>query len=281
MTKKRTLTASEPTLTVSDDASLQIAVPPETAPAPQGPGWDFAPRGANTFRIPRRFRPTTELLSIPGGIPKVLVSKLAIHKIFFIVGSIELEVGWLGTARQTEKTITIDDVFLFKQDVSYGHTELEAGNMADIMLEVVKRPGGEDLFNNTKFWGHSHGIGGTYPSAQDDSQMNAFKQFGAEFFLRGIFNRRGEVSFSVYDWKRGIAFHNVPWNLTGRTVSEAQYRKIREEIRTEMREKVTYTRPIYVPPSNPVNVAVPQPVVPAPGLIHYLSPSYWLNKGGS
>ncbi len=276
MRKRYRRTGSAPTLTVSTE------VPPEqAAPVPQGPGWTFATSGASTFRIARKFHTSAELLSIPGNIPKVLVSRLAIHKIFFIVGAIELEVGWLGTARQNGSTITIDDVFLFKQDVSFGHTALDEGNMADIMVEVVQKPGGEEIFNNTKFWGHSHGSGSTFPSMQDDTQMEKFRKQGAEFFLRGIFNRRGEISFSVFDWKRGVAFHNVPWNLTGRMVSETQYREIREEMRAEMLAKVTYSlRP--PPPPAPTNVVVPQSTYAPPhSIIHYLSPHYWLKKGGS
>ena len=120
--------------------------------------------------------------------------------------------------------------------------------MANIMQEVLERPDGDDVFNSIRFWGHSHGSGGTDPSQQDDQTMNTFEKFGADFFLRGIFNRVGGVSLSLFDWKNNVAFHKTPWKLVGKPVSIKTYNQLIIDLPNEMQQKVIYRQPIYKPP---------------------------------
>ncbi|HEU5114209.1 MAG TPA: hypothetical protein VFT82_00405 [Candidatus Paceibacterota bacterium] len=208
-------------------------------------GWNYAGQQAKPFQIHAHFPTEVEVLRLPADMPKVLLSQLALHKIFVIVGAIELEVGWLGIARREGKDFVIDDVFLFEQDVSFGHTELTTDSMSNIMQEVLKRPDGEHVFNNTRFWGHSHGSGGTDPSQQDNRTMSIFKNFGADFFIRGIFNRTGDINFSIYDFKRGMAFHRAPWKLEGKAPTKPAYEKMFYQLRQEMAEKVIHYTPAH------------------------------------
>lgn len=219
---------------------------------PEFPGWNYAATRADKFKLPAVFPTEAEVLYLPQDVPTIVVNQLALLKILILVDAIDLEVGWLGTAKRVGSDFLVGDVFIFEQDVSHGHTELSTDSMSEIMSEVLTRPDGEEIFNNTRFWGHSHGDGGVYPSSQDDSQMKLFEGFGADFFLRGIFNRRGEINFSLYDYQRGLAFHHTPWKVGGEKVSHKTYEMIRTELREGMRKKVVYLPP---PPPPPVYIA--------------------------
>ncbi|MDB5194369.1 MAG: hypothetical protein JWN50_383 [Parcubacteria group bacterium] len=219
------------------------------------PGWEFARMAAQSFLLPKTFPTQAELLYLPSVIPTIRVHQMALLKIFIIVSAIDLEVGWLGTAKRVGSDILVDEVFLFDQDVSYGHTELSTDSMSKVMLETLKRPDGESIFNNTRFWGHSHGYGGTSPSGQDDQTMRTFEGFGAQFFLRGIFNRTGDLSFSLYDWQNNLVYHRLPWKLVGKQPSMSTYLKLQDQLRSEMKERVVYHRPVIL---NPIQQGKPR-----------------------
>ncbi|MBI2030637.1 hypothetical protein HYT05_03375 [Candidatus Kaiserbacteria bacterium] len=221
--------------------------------------WSIAPKQAATFIIPQTSNTRAELLRTPRTPPTIQLTQKAILKIFLIVGAIEMEVGWLGTARREGDLITIDDVFLFDQDVSYGHTVLTIDSMSSIMSDVLTRPDGAEIFNTTRFWGHSHGSGGVYPSQKDDKTMMDLGGFCEDFFVRGIFNRIGGVSFSVYDWAQGIAFHDVWWTVFQDTVSEKEYFRLKQAIEEELLRRVTYTerRYKYTTPQQPSHNVFP------------------------
>ncbi len=241
----------------------------ETIPNNGRPGWTPAKTPARRFILPKTFPTEAEFLSLPAHVPTISVNRLALYKMHIIVGLIDMEVGWLGTARRNETGVIVDDVFLFEQDVSHGHSELTSDSMSQIMQEVLRRPDGEEVFNNTRFWGHSHGSGGTYPSGQDNDTMKTFQGFGADFFLRAILNRHGRISFSLYDWQKGIAFHEAPWQPVGEKISIEKHDRLCGDLLTEMVEKVAYYPPIYARPTGQGMLAqmfpglyLPQPMYP-------------------
>ncbi|QQS22661.1 hypothetical protein IPM19_03450 [bacterium] len=210
--------------------------------------WDLARRPAQDFKKPRYFATSAELLRVPATIPVIHVSLFAAMKMYLMLSYIEQEIGWLGTAyRHNEKDFRIADVFIFHQDISAGHSELSKTSMADFICEMMGTPDGEEIFNNTKFWGHSHGSGGTFPSGQDDTQAESFAQGGEDFFIRGIFNRQGDMNFSVYDWEKGIAFHRIPWLIQAAPADMPAdtYDRLKEFILQEMKTKVVHRRKVY------------------------------------
>lgn len=215
----------------------------------------FAAFDGRKFRIPSFFNTLAKLITTPSHIPRILVEHRALYKIYHYVGATDMEVGWLGVAKITARgNIHLSDVFLVSQEVGYGHSALSTEGMSDLTMELLAQEGGEDIVNNIRHWGHSHGNGGVHPSGQDDQQMQSFRDMGADFYVRGIFNRGGDVGFSVYNWKRNIEYHNVPWQLTGELLTEKEVAMLRENIRAEMLEKVyTHTpqirRTLHVQPT--------------------------------
>lgn len=239
-----------------------------TIPDNGRPGWTPAQTPAKRFLLPKIFPTEAEFLSLPAHVPLISVNRLALYKMHIIVGLINMEVGWLGTARRNETGIIVDDVFLFEQDVSHGHSELTSDSMSQIMQEVLKRPDGEEIFNNTRFWGHSHGNGDTYPSGQDNDTMKTFEGFGADFFLRAILNRQGKISFSLYDWQKGIAFHEAPWQPVGAGISVEEDKRLCGDLLTEMVEKVVYQPPFSASPAGQGMLAAMFPYLCFPPVGH-------------
>ena len=191
-------------------------------PTYRRPGWTHPTNMGKYFDPPEGFHPTAHILRLPPVIPTVFVRPLALFKMFVYVGSIDLEVGWLGICRKKKTNYVIEDVFLFDQEVSYGHTEIST-----------------ETLNNTRFWGHSHGAGGTSPSSRDNEQMQLFDALRSPFFVRGIFNRGGDVTFGVYDYENNMAYHNVPWISTGEKLPDMEVlNRIYLELRAEMRARV-------------------------------------------
>ncbi len=202
--------------------------------------WTHPEETGVTFNEPEQFSTVVERLRVPRKISALVeVTPLAMFKMHAFVSGIGYEVGWLGTAVREKRQTIVNDVYLFNQGVSGGHTEITTDSLFNFASELLRKPKGEEAFNNIRFWGHSHVNGSVYPSTQDDEQMDVFRDRGSEFFLRGIFNRRGEVNLSLFDWRRGYAIHDVPWRLRGPALpSLDELRALWFELRAEMREKV-------------------------------------------
>ncbi|MFA7193480.1 MAG: hypothetical protein WC087_01000 [Candidatus Paceibacterota bacterium] len=231
-------------------AKIVGAPRPYTPTPPQPYQWEFAETDGQFFAPSDVFHTTLEVLTLKHHIPTVFVSPLALFKMYVIVGAINIEVGWLGTARRLGEDFIIDDVFLFPQTVSGGHTEILPEALQEFVMEILSKEGGDEIFNNIRFWGHSHGNGGTYPSGQDNDQMKIFQSFGTDFFLRGILNRQGDINFGIYDWEKGFAFHSVPWKWTEEDIDDwDKLDEIRNDLREEMKRKVTALR--FAPYSPP------------------------------
>jgi hypothetical protein len=171
---------------------------------------------------------------IEGVVPVVYVSPLANAKMQYYVDIVSDEVGWLGTVEELEcGDYYIDDVYLFDQEVNGATTEISEDSLSEFATEMLKQPDGMDIMNKMRFWGHSHINMATGPSAQDNSQMDTFASSGHDFFIRGIFNKKGEVNLSIYHYGRGVIFHHVEWQIYTEETDE-----LRDQIELEVKSKV-------------------------------------------
>jgi len=147
-------------------------------------------------------------------IPHIFLTHQAYSDMAVLVDEVDKEVGWLGTARIISDGFLIDEIFLVKQEVASTTTELDEDGIAELGVELLgSREDGMDVVNSIRFWGHSHVNMGTSPSGQDESQMNLFKQNNCDWFIRGIANKKGRIQFSVFYFKFGIQYHDVPWSI--------------------------------------------------------------------
>jgi hypothetical protein len=180
-----------------------------------------------------RFQPRFETLDL---LPRVLITKSAYYKMAHYVDIAPMEVGWLGTAEKLGNDFLISDVFLFVQQVHLSTTEITEAGLAEFATEILEKQGDQGVItlNNLRFWGHSHHTMNTIPSPQDDDQMLLFAQADQPWFIRGIFNKQGEASITLYLYDQGLKIVDMEWEIY-----EPIDLAIREEIEAEFTEKVS------------------------------------------
>lgn len=182
----------------------------------------------------QRPNPTTSVSVIQGLAPQVFIDTDALTKMQLFVQECTDEIGWLGTAYRDEKNnITINDVFLFDQEVHATTTEITPDGLASFGEAILSLPEGMDIWNNLKMWGHSHVNMGVTPSGQDNDQMRTFAQTGHDWFIRLIANKSGDMKLDVYDYEKGITFTDVAW-FELPTNQEWELRKKIKEMETEL-----------------------------------------------
>ncbi len=163
--------------------------------------------------------------------PRVYVTPTAYKKIVYLVEIAGKEVGWLGKVKELGNyRFVIDEIYLFEQEVTSAQTEMDAEGLAKWFGENI------DIANEIKFWGHSHVNMTVGPSSTDTDQMQQFIKNGSEYFIMGIFNKRGEQRFDIYT-KHWVASH-VPF-----AVWIPDNEELRKEMEIEFKEKVS--EPVY------------------------------------
>ena len=86
-------------------------------------------------------------------------------------------------------------------------------DMMEIWSETYKDSNKvNDMLNSILFWGHSHVNMSTNPSQQDDDEIMNFANKGKDFYIRGIFNKRGESNITFYDFKNNLKWSNLPFD---------------------------------------------------------------------
>lgn len=191
---------------------------------------------------PHRFHPEVKVFS---GIPLIRISTKAFKKMnYYIRLSAEIlqeqrrygrescfvdEISWLGSVQKQGNRYYIEDVFLFEQKVSTGFFEFMPGSIAKFATDLLKREE-KSIVNSLFFWGHVH-LGSTFPSILDDEQMEVFSY--NDFMIRGIADRQGHLEFSVFEYKEGRVFYDVPWELW-----DPEDEELKSEIRKEIKEKI-------------------------------------------
>lgn len=136
----------------------------------------------------------------------VIFSEVAANKIRMLVSEAKEEVGWHGTARRDEESISvfhIDDVFVFPQEVT-GTTVTP--DETEYAMWLAGLP--DDVFNNLRFHGHSHVNMGTSPSAVDTNFQNNILQNLQDFYIFGIFNKRDNNCMSIFDVVNNIIYED-------------------------------------------------------------------------
>lgn len=198
------------------------------------------PRPAQMF-VPHSF--TNQVEFIDGRSPMVYMTRDAYSRMWHYVDIASKEVGWLGTVRLTRYgNFLIDEVFLLEQEVSAAQTEISEAGIARLAQELIDtRENGVEMVNRIRFWGHSHVRMGTFPSGQDEAQMQHFHQNDCPWFVRGILNKLGRMQFDIFLWNAGVKVTDVPWAIYDEFVDQSR----RADIEADFNAKVT-ERPYMV-----------------------------------
>jgi len=196
---------------------------------------NFYNRKASSFS-PHKFESKVEILE---GLPKIFVSKVAFSKMWHYVDIASEEVSWLGTVGKIGNDFLIKDVYLLEQEVSSAQTIITEDGLADFGNKILQLQDGIDIYNNIRFWGHSHVNMSTSPSGQDENQMDLFESSDNNFFIRGILNKNGRMEFTLYFYDTGLKIVDLEWS-----VYDPIDHSLRDIIQEEFDEKVK--KQVYV-----------------------------------
>lgn len=144
-------------------------------------------------------------------VPRIIfpVKTLAIMK--FIVETAPEEVGWLGYVERTGDDIVVHDIYIPGQHAHGATCELDEGDpLTKVCMQVVEE--GKDP-SNIKFWAHSHGNGGVWPSPQDKTQSMAMMKDLGDYMIRAICNKAGVMSVAYYDNINKRIVENIQWYI--------------------------------------------------------------------
>ena len=183
---------------------------------------------------PHAFKARVEF--IEKRVPMVYVTRDAYSRMYHMVDMCNVEVGWRGTVRVTRGgNFLIDEVFLLEQEVSGAATELSEDGQARLVQHLIDtRDNGVEVANELRFWGHSHANMATFASTQDDKQMAELEQGGCPWFIRGILNKLGSMTFDIFYWDIGVKIADAQW-----AVWDQVDQSMREELEAEFNNKVT------------------------------------------
>lgn len=137
--------------------------------------------------------------------PEVYYTPKVMRTIDYIVAKATGEVGWLGTVEKMGKDYLITNIYIPPQTVTSVTTDIEADAVAKIALQIMDDGG--DLAS-LRYWGHSHVNMGVTPSSTDEAQIDEYME-QSDWFIRGIYNKKGESKVDVFDRTNGVVFQCV------------------------------------------------------------------------
>lgn len=198
------------------------------------PGYSGRYGVANPF-FPHEFE--TRIVTI-GNPFRIFISLEAYNEMLQYTSLCKKEIGWMGTCIRAGNDFIIENTFLLNQIVSGASTEITEDGLSDLAQELLQDyEEGAELWNNIRFWGHSHVYMDTFSSVQDEAQMRHFEESGHPFFVRGIFNKYGKACFTIFLYESGFKVEDVPWSISAEVDPE-----MRKEILQEIKRKVKFRK---------------------------------------
>lgn len=145
---------------------------------------------------------TKELMNTTGiEKPTIIVEAEASNKLWSYVNLCEKEIGWHGTVVREGNTFYIKDVFLFPQTVTAATVTTDDDAYSTWILSQE-----DEVFEHMRFHGHSHVNMGVTPSGTDITYQANLLRDVTDFYIFGIFNKRGLMNFCIYDIETNILF---------------------------------------------------------------------------
>lgn len=145
---------------------------------------------------------TKDLIN-PEGIekPVIIVEEQASNKLWSYVHLCEKEIGWHGTVVREGNIFRILDVFLFPQTVTAATVTTDDDAYSTWILAQD-----DEVFEHMRFHGHSHVNMPVGASGTDIAYQTNLLRDVQDFYIFGIFNKRGLINFCIYDIETNILF---------------------------------------------------------------------------
>ena len=146
------------------------------------------------------------------------------------------EVGWLGTVDVLESgDYLIDKVYLLEQTVTGATTDIESDAVANLAVSLEEQ--GIDS-SRLRYWGHSHVNMQVSPSGTDEDQLQEYLDNGCNYFIRGIYNKKGDAKVDVFDQDKGVVFQACQNKLQIDGFGDEWVAQIKAEIKDKVKAPV-------------------------------------------
>lgn len=137
--------------------------------------------------------------------PKVFYTPEVAAAIDYIVDNVDTEAGWFGYVEEQGTDYLITDIYVPKQIVSGASVDIAPDAVAALTMELLDT--GKDP-SKLRYHGHSHVNMAVSPSTTDQDMIDDFLEH-ADYFIRGIYNKKGDARVDVYHPKDRLVFHLV------------------------------------------------------------------------
>lgn len=137
---------------------------------------------------------------------EVHFSSQAYYKMFALVDACSKEIAWDGIAYRDEESphiFYVTDIIVYPQMVSGATVDTDDAPYMEWLNSLD-----DETFNHRRFNGHSHVNMGTTPSGTDTTYREQSILNIKDFFIYGIFNKKHEFNFQIYDVENNIIYDN-------------------------------------------------------------------------
>lgn len=161
-------------------------------------------------------------------VPKVVFSQKAVKWLAVMADVHDTEVGVFGIVDERGgNEFFIREIFYPKhQEANHTTCEISAEGETK-MANWLMDKGREDDLSKVRFWAHSHHTMGVSPSGQDETQAIERMTRTSSYLIRGIFNKKGEMSVSFFDYRTSRKFDHIKWTIDDEEVGEIR-KKVEE-----------------------------------------------------
>ena len=134
--------------------------------------------------------------------PTVYIEEQASNKLWCYINLCDKEIGWHGTVvREEGNVFRITDVFLFPQTVTAATVTTDDDEYSTWLLSQP-----DETFNQMRFHGHSHVNMNTGASGTDLAYQQNLLRDVQDFYIFGIFNKRGDINLCIYDMQTNFLY---------------------------------------------------------------------------
>lgn len=134
---------------------------------------------------------------------KITFSQIADEKMQALIQECSKEIAWKGIVeRQGDKEFFIEDIIMFPQKVTSSTVETDDDTFSNWITERVMN----NEIDKIRFHGHSHVNMGVSPSTVDTSYQETILSDIKDFYIFGIFNKKEDWWFNVYDVENNILY---------------------------------------------------------------------------
>jgi hypothetical protein len=124
-------------------------------------------------------------------IPRVYITMLAKQKMDYCIQLCDYEISGLGEVVRLGNDFLINNIHLFRQEVTSGSTDLSQNAVAKVVVEMMRV--GLDV-SKLKFWWHSHAGIEPYWSTAD---MKVIDTMGVDWAISYVGNHLGQYKLRI------------------------------------------------------------------------------------